>query len=136
MTLLAVLLCAALLSPEGQAQSADTLAEKLVRLRAEVEQLSEDLTTHKTETRNTLQSLARQKSDLQVEIDREETRLAKLRATMGKKRVKMEELSAEGEDLKPVYDSALSGMRGYIGRSLPFKQAERLAELDKIDEQR
>jgi len=34
-----------------------------------------------------------------------------------------------------VFDLALLGMRGYIKESLPFRRAQRLAELDKLEEQ-
>jgi hypothetical protein len=128
-----------LLAPALQAQSGqapDELAEKLVKLRAEVEELSEQLTTQKVEARNELSSLARQKSDLEVELDREQVRVAKLRDSLSKSKEKVKEVSAVGEDLAPIYDAALAGMRAYVERSLPFRRAERLAELDKIDEQR
>lgn len=130
------LLLVALGAPDGRAESADDLARRLAALRAEVEELSEELTEQKTATRNELQALARQKADLQVELDREQVRVSKLRAALAKKREKIEATSDSAEDLKPVYDAALAGIRGYVARSLPFRRRERLAELDKIDEQR
>jgi len=123
-------------APAARAQSADALAKRLAKLRAEVEGLSEDLTQRKTDARNELQSLARQKSDLQVELDREQIRVQKLRAALNNRREKLEQTSAQGEDLAPVYDAAIAGMRGYVEGSLPFRRVERLGELDKIDEQR
>lgn len=130
------LLIVAMAAPDGRAESADDLARRLAALRAEVEELSEELTEQKTATRNELQALARQKADLQVELDREQVRVSKLRAALAKKREKIEATSDSAEDLKPVYDAALAGVRGYVERSLPFRRRERLAELDKIDEQR
>lgn len=120
----------------AHAQSAADLADDLARLRAEVEELSEDLTNQKTETRNELQALARQKSDLQVDLDREQVRVQKLRAQLDKKKELVTQTSQAGEELAPVYESGLVAMRGYVAQSLPFRVRERLGELDKIDEQR
>ena len=130
------LLVAVALPVGAHAQSAADLADDLSKLRAEVEELSEQLTNQKTDTRNELQSLARQKSDLQIELDREKVRLDKLRAAVGKKREQVAETETAGEELRPVYDSGLIAMRGYVEQSLPFRRRERLGELDKIDEQR
>lgn len=120
----------------AHAQSAADLADDLTRLRADVEQLSEQLTNQKTETRNELQSLARQKSDLQIELDREKVRVDKLRAGLAKKREQVEATSKQGEELRPLYESGMATMRAYVEGSMPFRQRERLAELDKIEEQR
>lgn len=133
------LLAGLLHAPELHAQpvsSPDQLAEKLVKLRGEVEELSEALTNEKVESRNELQSLARQKSDLEVELDREQVRLAKLRDSLQKSKQKVQEIAAVGEDLAPIYEAAMAGLRGYVEGSLPFRRGERLAELAKIDEQR
>ncbi len=135
-TVLAALLGTALVAPFGHAQSADKLAERLAGLRAEVEQLSEELTEAKTQTRNELQALARQKSDLQVELDRETVRVQKLRAQLDKKKEKLAETSEAGKDLQPVYEVGMAGMRKYVETSMPFRRVERLGELDKIEEQR
>ena len=120
----------------AHAQSADELAERLATLRAEVEQLSEELTEAKNQTRTELQSLARQKSDLQVELDRETIRVQKLRAQLSKKSEKLAETSDAGKALQPVYEIGLAGMRKYVASSMPFRRVERLGELDKIEDQR
>ena len=133
---LTVLLGMLLVARSAHAQSADVLATRLAELRAEVEELSEELSQHKTDSRNELQALARQKSDLKVELDREQVRLAKLRESLAGRRTKLEQTSAEGKDLQPVFDAALAGLRRYVSGSLPFRRPERLAELVKIEEQR
>ena len=117
-------------------QSAEVLATKLAELRSEVEELSEDLTTVKTDARNEVQALARQKSDLEVELDREQVRLQKLRSSLSTKHEKIAATSSDGQDLAPLFEAALASMRGHVQGSLPFRREERLAELDKIEEQR
>ncbi len=126
----------ALASSPASAQSADELAKRLAELRNEVESLSEDLNTSKTDTRNEIQALARQKADLKVELDREQIRVQKLRAALEKKKTQVAETSTEGEDLAPIFTAAVGGLRNYIQGSLPFRVTERLAELDKIEDQR
>ena len=135
-TALAVLVGPTVASTTARAQSADKLAERLATLRAEVEELSEELTEAKTQTRNELQALARQKSDLQVELDRETIRVQKLRAQLSKKSEQLTETSEAGKKLQPVYETGLAGMRRYVASSMPFRRVERLGELDKIEEQR
>jgi regulator of replication initiation timing len=132
----ATLLAVTLPLPAAHAQSSADLAADLARLRGEVEELSEQLTNQKTETRNELQALARQKSDLQIELDREKLRLDKLRAAVAKKREQVDATSQQGEELRPIYESAMVAMRTYVEQSLPFRRRERLSELDKVDEQR
>ena len=135
LVVLSAFLALVLSAPPALAESADVLAERLANLRAQVEGLSERLAEAKTSSRNDLQSRARQKSDLQLELDREEVRLAKLRSVLQEKKRHIEETSERGDDLRPVFELALSGLRSYIEESLPFRRVERLAELQKLEEQ-
>jgi len=116
-------------------QSTDQLAQKLAELRTEVEELSAQLSDAKTETHNTMRSLARQKADLQVELDREKVRLAKLRSSLDKRKEKIQEQSAEGDDLAPIFAAATKQLRGYVETSMPFRRDDRLAAIAKIEEQ-
>jgi hypothetical protein len=134
-TALTLVLGLALGASHALAQPAEVLADRLAKLRSEVEGLSEQLAEGKTHSRNELQSRARQKSDLQLELDREEVRLSKLRSVLQEKKRRIEESSERGDDLRPVFELGLSGMRDYVKGSLPFRRAERLAELDKLEEQ-
>ena len=112
--------------------SAESMAEKLASLRAEVETLSATLTDQKTDNRNTVRALARQKSDLQIDLDREKLRLAKARAALSKKQSEISEKSASSEDLAPLFDKAVVSAKGYVEQSLPFRTVDRLAEIEKI----
>jgi hypothetical protein len=132
---LALTLGLAVWAPRAHAESADVLAARLAALRAEVEDLSERLTAEKSDARHELQALARQQADLQLELDREQVRIDKLRAALANKRDHIEQTSTAENDLSPVYDAATAGLRAYIERSLPFRRDERLAEITKIDDQ-
>lgn len=121
---------------QARAQSVDQLANKLAGMRADVETLSAELTELKTDTGNELRALARQKSDLQVELEREKVRISRLRSTLDKKRQAIAARSTDAEDLAPIFDAALAGLRAHVDASLPFRRADRLAALDKVAEQR
>lgn len=132
----AVALVVVSLSASARAQSTDQLATKLADMRAEVEKLSAELTDIKTDTGNELRALARQKSDLQVELEREKVRINKLRSALTKKQQAIADRSTSTQDLAPIFDAALASLRAHVNASLPFRRADRLAELDKIAEQR
>ncbi len=122
--------------PSALADSADDLANRLATLRAEVESLSEQLTQDKTNSQTELQSLARQKSDLSIELDREQVRIAKLRTALEKKREKLASDIGKGDDLAPIFVTAVDTMRAYVRQGLPFRQVERIKAIDGIQEQR
>lgn len=128
----ALLLCIALARP-ADARSAASLAERLAAMRAEVEELSGELTHIETDSSAELRSLARQKADLEAELEREKVRAAKLRSSLETKRAAIAERSKGDEDLAPIFAAALAGLRRHVEAGLPFRAADRLAELDKIE---
>lgn len=130
--LLFTLLGGFLLTPSIDGAHAETMAEKLADLRAEVETLSATLTDQKTDNRNTVRALARQKSDLQIDLDREKLRLAKARAALSKKQSEISAKSATSEDLTPLFNKAVVSAKGYVEQSIPFRTVDRLAEIEKI----
>ena len=131
----AACLALALGAKNVSAQSADDLATRLATLRADVEGISERLAEANSDSRNELQSLARQKSDLQLELDRENVRLSKLRSVLQEKKTRIASSAERGDELGPLFEFAIVGMRGYVETSLPFRRAERLGELSKLQEQ-
>lgn len=122
-------------SADVRAQSAEELAEELAAIRADVETLSESLARLKSETKDEIRGLSRQKSDLQIELDREDVRIAKLKSTLAGKRERRIAMASDGKDLGPTIEAALVSARLYIQSSLPFRKADRLAEIDKIERQ-
>ncbi len=128
-------LAGAMIAAPVLADDVANLAQRLSDLRGSVEELSGQVATKTTEQQDLLRSRARQKADVELEIAREELRLKKLRSSVQERRERLSAEAAEGEALKPMFSTELDRVRGYVQRSLPFRRAERLAELDKIEEQ-
>lgn len=121
-------------SPAG-AEEITGLAKRLADLRGEVESQSDELSTRKSELHEELRSFARQKSELELEIQREETRVQKLRQAVAQKRAETAAQKSGNQSLAPIFDKHIAETRGYVQNSLPFRRKERLAELAKLDEQ-
>jgi hypothetical protein len=112
-----------------------TMAERLSALRAEVESISDQLSAHKNDVQEQIRSYARLRSELELEVQREQTRAQKLRQAMAQKQAESEALSNADKSAGPSFEQNLNVVRRYVAQSLPFRQKERLAELDKIEEQ-
>ena len=120
------------------AQAADSpgaLAESLIKLRAEVEQLNNDVELTRQEARTQAAALAAQRAELQAAVGRSELNVRKLREDLAKREAEAGNAGVAGETLKPVLLAALDGLRQHISTGMPFKQAERLAELDELKRQ-
>lgn len=114
---------------------ASQLAARLAKLRGEVEQLAQQLSSRSSESSEAVRSLARQRSDLELEAQREETRVQKLSAALAKRRAEIQAEKAKGDRLVPLYKEWVVKTREYVASTMPFRKQERLASLDKIDEQ-
>lgn len=112
----------------------DDFAARLAELRSEVESLSTTVEQKKEERRTRLRSLAGQKSDLEFQLQREESRIAQLEAQAEKKRKELAEDAVDGEDLLPAVQASMEELRGRVDASLPFKKTERLGAIDELDQ--
>ena len=111
------------------------LAAQLAELRGEVEELARQLSSKNAEGQEQLRTLSRQRSELQLEQKREETRAQKLSAAIAKRRAEIQEEKAKTDRVVPLYKDALAKVREYVKGTMPFRTKERLIALDKIDEQ-
>lgn len=110
-------------------------AEQLAELRSQVERLSSELDTAKDDQRARLRSLQTQKTDLDMQIQREERRIKQLDAKMEEQKTEVARESEVVDALKPAVLESIDELRGSIRSGLPFKRAERIAELDKLEGQ-
>lgn len=117
------------------AQDIQNLAKELSGLRAEVEQLSDQVAAEKGSLQDQLRTYARQKSELALELDRERMRLQKTRMTIAQKKDVVDQEKEASQALVPIFEKGAEGLRGYIKGALPFRVPERLAELQKIEGQ-
>jgi len=111
------------------------MAQELMELRGEVEALSSELEMSKSQMRDELRSLAAQKAELEVQVSKEELRLKQVRQALEQSREKTQEQQFSKDFLTPVVLEQIERMRAYVKQALPFKVPERLAELDRIQEQ-
>lgn len=129
-------LCAiGVISYPAWANDVNDLAARLAELRGEVEQLAQSLNEKSADTKAMVHSLARQRADLELELQREETRVQKLSAAVAKHRAETAAEQAKGQRMLPLYQESLAKTEAYVRSSLPFRRSERLDALRKIDEQ-
>jgi hypothetical protein len=134
--LLAALTVLACSAAGAQAPSSPgALAESLIKLRSEVEQLNTEVELTRQESRTQMAALSAQKAELDAQVARLELNVRKLREDLAKRQDEAAAAGVAGESLLPVLLSATSALRDYILAGLPFKQAERLAELDDFRRQ-
>lgn len=113
----------------------DRLVERIIALRADVEELDSRLQSLKKEHENRMSSLARREGSLESERDNQELRVEKLKKRLADIRDEARTTGAAGEELAPVLREAIDGVRGYVQGALPFKRGERLASLDELESQ-
>lgn len=118
------------------ASDASELARSLAKIRQEVEALSSEVESKKDDLKNQLRSLAAQKQELEMEREREEMRLRQLRAAKAKQIEQVVDDTHRDELLEPVVMRSADLIESKINGALPFKTAERAAEIDKIRRKR
>ncbi len=117
------------------AEELDNLAKRLATLRGDVEALSDELAARKDDLQEQVRSFGRQKSELDLQIQREDARVQKLRQAVAQQKAQAEAEQAAQQDVGPAFERHLQKVRRYVEDSLPFRMKERLAELDKIEHQ-
>jgi hypothetical protein len=126
---------ALLLTPPAGADDAGDLASQLSTLRGEVEALSNELDLAKEDHKSRMRSLASQKAELEMDIQREELRLKQLKSSQRKQAERVSENEDRKVALRPAVEQAMDLLRAAVERGLPFKREERLAEIDDLGRQ-
>ncbi len=126
---LAVFLTGASLSA---ADSVTNLTDELISLRAEVEALHADLDDEKEAIKSRMKSLAMQKSELEANIRREETRIKQIESGIAKIKETIAQNSSGSQALIPIVITAAESMEAIVQTSLPFKKSDRLEALKGI----
>ena len=117
------------------ASTEDNMAQTLMKLRAEVEQLNTQIQDERDAAKAQMRSLVLEKNDLDATIGREALKIKQLEQEIGKVRKQVETASKNSEGIKPVVLEAVANLRAYIAKELPFKTAERLADVERIETQ-
>lgn len=129
---LPLLLALFLATGAANAREAAGLAEALVKLRTEVEQLNDQVEEARRSGRDQRRALATQQTELDAERTRAKLRVAQLEETLAQKKQRVSDARAEQSTLVPIFDEAAATLRARIEASLPFKRAERLKAVDDL----
>jgi hypothetical protein len=121
----------ALASGPALAQSeADVLAESLIRLRGEVEQLNGELELLREEQRTALAALNAQRAELSGTAERQQLAAREARQKLESREQESAGAGVAGDVLAPVLLRASEALEAHIRGGLPFKTEERLGELE------
>jgi len=115
--------------------SSENMAESLMKIRADVEQLDASINDEKDTYKAGMNSLLRQKNDLESVLAREDLNIKQIERELEKVRKEIKEAGKNTEGLKPIVLKSLTMMEDNIKASLPFKTQERITELEKIRSQ-
>lgn len=115
--------------------NSDNMAESLMKLRAEVEQLDSSIADEKDTFKGSMKSLRMQKNDLEAMIAREDLRIKQLSAEMAKVKDEVKEAGKNSVGLKPLVLEALAMLENDIRTQIPFKTADRIADVQRLQKQ-
>jgi hypothetical protein len=110
------------------------LAERLASLRSEVETLYSSIEQKREELRSEMQSLAAQKREVELAIEKEKLRMASLHEAAERQKQKVEAARQQGAELQPVLARAAQMLLESVDRRLPFQREERRAEIKRQQE--
>ncbi len=117
------------------ANTEENMAESLMKLRAEVENLNTQIQDEKDETKASMRSLVMEKNELEATIGRENLKIKQIEQEMAKVKKEIAAASKNSEGIKPVVQQAIADLKVYISAELPFKTADRLADIERIETQ-
>lgn len=104
-------------------------------LRAEVEKLNTQITDERDETKAQMRSLVLEKNELDATIGREDLKIKQLEQEIAKVKKAIAAASKNSEGVKPVVIEAVTNLKARIEKEIPFKTAERLADVARIESQ-
>ena len=128
--------CSLLLAAATHAQdSPDTLAERLVSLRGQVDTLQSELDIRREEHKNRMVYLTAQLAELEASRDREALRVRQLQDDLAEMRTEIDSGGVNSGALLPFVLQQIAILDRQISRGLPFKTVERRAELEELETQ-
>lgn len=113
----------------------EDLARTLAELRAEVEALNLELDLAREDLRARLRALETQSLELGAQVRQEELRLSQLEQGLASEREARDVDAAAREVLGPSVRRAIAQVRAAVAGGIPYRQAERLAELERLERQ-
>ena len=108
------------------------LAQRLIQLRGEVEDLQGEMDIEREEHKGRMAYLSAQKTELEASQDREQTRIQQLETELAELRERAENAGADAQTLQAVALTIAADLRNQVSSQLPFKREERLQALQKV----
>jgi hypothetical protein len=121
-------------APPALAADAPALAAELARLRAEVETLSGSIQSELDDRRMRLRGLQAQRTELELELQRESMRLTQAQTRIEAQRAAVSEATAARDAVGPAVSAAILTIKQAVSAGLPYRTAEREAELASLTE--
>ncbi|MEL7371850.1 MAG: DUF3450 family protein [Myxococcota bacterium] len=109
-----------------------TLADRLIKLRGEVETLHDDIESKQQQHRNRMASLSQRRAELESQIQREELQYKKLQRQVDEVNAKAKTIDEASMALRPVVKTVSSLLEQHVAAALPFTIGERSAELKQV----
>jgi len=134
----ATLLMSCLIAAPIMVQAQDdynSLADRLIEMRGEVDSLQSELNLQREEHKNRMAYLTAQEADLEASKDREALRVRQLEEDLEEIRLEVAAAGDTSETLTPVVLDHISALREQVSKGYPFKVQERIAALDEISDQ-
>lgn len=123
----------ATLSKDTLAQDAtEALANRLIEMRGQVDELQNELNLKREEHKNRMAYLTAQQTELEASRDREALRIRQLEEELVKMQEQVAAAGGTSETLNPILYEYIEMLREQVRTGFPFKVSERLAELDEI----
>ena len=108
---------------------ADALAQRLITLRGEVEQLNGELDLLREEQRTALAALNAQKAELEAGVERQQLAAREARQKLDAQQNAGQAAGVAGAALKPLLLAATESLAAQVRAGVPFKIEERAGEL-------
>lgn len=110
------------------------LAEKIVALRTEVENLNTENNARKAELQSELKSLQARKAQLSAQIQQIELSLKQGKERLSTIKTELSKANVNGEEIKPLLLKEVALVKEWVQKSLPFQKEKRLKEVNDIEE--
>lgn len=130
-----LLLVGALCLPLARAWAAenlDELAQRLIQLRGEVEDLHRDIEAKQESHRSRMSSLAQQRAELEAQLQRQDLELQKLRRSIAEQRRQSTEAERAAASFAPAARDVAESLEARVDQGLPFKVEERKREVADV----
>lgn len=111
----------------------ESLAERLIELRGQLDQLQSELDLRREEHKNRMAYLTAQIGELEANRAREALRVTQLQGNLDQIRTQISAAGLDSGALTPFVLDQITALRRQVAAGFPFKVGERLEELEEIE---